>query len=474
MAEKISLQEERIGTSLYNNGEKTKDNHMTRKIILIMMLLVAGILTSCKDSKSDYDDYTWDGTNYTDADYDGIPDVAEEKDTSFYDMPLYDWGARPGVPDLFIHIAPMDPGLDVNYPSYPDGGMLLQKTALDRVTAAFAAQGIAVHFDVGKTGLYDGYSEITDRGKSTYNLSGKDHSVPYNDSIALDAYSGTNSTFAFVDDLKAEHFPSKRNQIFYFMVMGSSQNADGSGGSSGVAWLGGRDFLITLGKWGLGFGTNSALGLTYDNYYNYVVNRQASTIMHEFGHNLGLRHGGNEDVNYKPNYYSIMNYLYQLTGLSRIGTDEGDRYYRERFIESNGADTHWRDLITRQFPPNLYEFDLKDSSFTSTFRMNFSHGEGGSLNEASLVESDGLKQTGSIAVDWNGSSTFQSVSNYNVNPSNDSTTNSVLTDYNDWGNLYFYYNTHHAGSERTVIDTTLELQEETNSPTAILPFDRSR
>ena len=35
--------------------------------------------------------------------------------------------------------------------------------------------------------------------------------------------------------------------------------------------------------------------------------------MHELGHNLGLRHGGNEDFpTCKPNYLSSMNYLFSL------------------------------------------------------------------------------------------------------------------------------------------------------------------
>ena len=38
---------------------------------------------------------------------------------------------------------------------------------------------------------------------------------------------------------------------------------------------------------------------------------EAGTTMHELGHNLDLRHGGDEDLNYKPNYISVMNYLYQ-------------------------------------------------------------------------------------------------------------------------------------------------------------------
>jgi hypothetical protein len=47
--------------------------------------------------------------------------------------------------------------------------------------------------------------------------------------------------------------------------------------------------------------------------------QQADTFMHELGHNLGLRHGGGDNVNNKPNYISIMNYLFQFGGLTRGG-----------------------------------------------------------------------------------------------------------------------------------------------------------
>jgi hypothetical protein len=42
--------------------------------------------------------------------------------------------------------------------------------------------------------------------------------------------------------------------------------------------------------------------------------QQAIYFMHELGHNLGLDHGGNDDINRKPNYLSIMNYSF-LEGL---------------------------------------------------------------------------------------------------------------------------------------------------------------
>jgi hypothetical protein len=39
---------------------------------------------------------------------------------------------------------------------------------------------------------------------------------------------------------------------------------------------------------------------------------QAGALMHELGHNLGLKHGGNDDTNYKVNYFSIMNYAWVI------------------------------------------------------------------------------------------------------------------------------------------------------------------
>ena len=34
--------------------------------------------------------------------------------------------------------------------------------------------------------------------------------------------------------------------------------------------------------------------------------------MHELGHTLGLHHGGSDDEGFKPNYFSVMNYLWQM------------------------------------------------------------------------------------------------------------------------------------------------------------------
>ncbi len=84
-------------------------------------------------------------------------------------------------------------------------------------------------------------------------------------------------------------------------------------GSSGVAEIGGvdaagalagsgNDFMVTLGK------TSADLS-----FIGGRLRVEAGTFMHEFGHTLGLRHGGtSSSPNCKPNYLSVMSYALQF------------------------------------------------------------------------------------------------------------------------------------------------------------------
>jgi len=72
-------------------------------------------------------------------------------------------------------------------------------------------------------------------------------------------------------------------------------------GASGCAELPGDDSVIALA----GFGPSTPS----DPYFQRgTTDEQAGTVMHELGHNLGLRHGGGDNINCKPNYLSVMNY----------------------------------------------------------------------------------------------------------------------------------------------------------------------
>ena len=72
-----------------------------------------------------------------------------------------------------------------------------------------------------------------------------------------------------------------------------------------MAVINGSDFMVTMSN--------------YLSSYN-----QSQTIMHELGHNLGLRHGGFENRNHKPNYNSVMNYRHQFPGADANADTFGD------------------------------------------------------------------------------------------------------------------------------------------------------
>ena len=81
----------------------------------------------------------------------------------------------------------------------------------------------------------------------------------------------------------------------------------GGSGSSGCAEVEGDDAVVTLGA----FTTTTVEGVSHP---RGTTDHQAGTFMHELGHTLGLRHGGFENLNCKPNYLSVMSYSRQFAG----------------------------------------------------------------------------------------------------------------------------------------------------------------
>lgn len=104
----------------------------------------------------------------------------------------------------------------------------------------------------------------------------------------------------------AANLLAAKRLAYHYLVFAHDQPL-GFSGSSGVASLPGMDTLVTLGRqgWALNPVSNHPVG---------TLDEQAATVMHEFGHNLKLRHSGNFDLpNCEPNYFSVMNYAFQFS-----------------------------------------------------------------------------------------------------------------------------------------------------------------
>ncbi len=171
-------------------------------------------------------------------------------------------------------------------------------TAVDRVVQAFAAapvdnpdgtQGIRLHVQVN------------------------DEFPQHADFLSLVPCSGPPlAGHAIFDELKAAFFGTAAERAdprlllakrFAFRYGIFAHNLSSAGSTSGCAEVPGNDFVITLGSW-----------TKVNNHGVGTIDQQAGTFMHELGHTFGLRHGGGDNINCKPNYPSIMSYSRQFGG----------------------------------------------------------------------------------------------------------------------------------------------------------------
>jgi len=119
----------------------------------------------------------------------------------------------------------------------------------------------------------------------------------------------------YFDDLKrgdpargiAEHFPAELAAVSRYGILA---HRIGDLPESGISrGLPSSNFIVSLGAF---------IDETDPAPRRPSSTLQAGTFMHEVGHGLGLRHGGGDETNYKPNYLSVMNYSFQK-GLRKNG-----------------------------------------------------------------------------------------------------------------------------------------------------------
>jgi hypothetical protein len=227
-----------------------------------------------------------------DTDGDGLLDDWEENgftaaNGDFVNLPAM--GADKDRKDIFVEIDYM-------------AGQMPSQEALDLIVAAFAAApvdnpdattGITLHLTLGDEVPFEEFlgSESTE---GVYD------------------WQGSNPGTVYFEDLKAAHFTPSLPQVAHYCLFahklrfGDDTVSGMSRGSSGTEFAA-SEFVVSLGGVGVG-GIGS-------------VSQQAGTLMHELGHDLGLRHGGGDGINRKPNYLSVMNHSFQMSGLIGGGFD---------------------------------------------------------------------------------------------------------------------------------------------------------
>ena len=251
--------------------------------------------------------------------------------------------------------------------------------------------------------------------------------VPHQSVIHIDSFVGSDfkRTWKGFDELKSKYFGTEeerkdspninntllaKSKVFHYVIVahafGYPSNPT-SGISRGEPAM---DFIISLGNWQAG-------GATAVGEYNGAKMHQSGTLMHELGHNLGLGHGGGDNVNCKPNYLSIMNYIRQ------VPLHLPDFYYKLDYsrIELNP----------------LNESDLNEGQGVST-QIPFP------VNEV-LVWGPIGAQFGFIdkPIDWNYDMQFNSHAEADVNlfpligACSKSTPGQILKSHNDWNNLIY-------------------------------------
>ena len=315
-------------------------------------------------------------------------------------------GAKPDHKDVFVEVDWMGaPGGGDTHTHAPNPGAIANiVTAFNNapVTNPDSTTGVHLHVDYGPS------SPLTWGTAATWGALSHGTVVPHQAFVST--CTGFNFNWTGVDTIKAANFTPGRAAVFHYNpwvhslcsalpgTSGISRNPGGTAFGTGAS-----DFIVSLGAWTGSTGT---------------TNEQSGTFMHELGHNLGLRHGGEDHTQWKPNYLSVMNYALQTRGLIIGGTMGHFDYSRY-------------DL------PNLNENGLDE-----TTGINLPGGLATTLGTMWFCALDDLRvDTNASAVDFNcdGDESDTSVSE-NINQGmswNNNATLDTLTSQNDWINLVY-------------------------------------
>ena len=323
--------------------------------------------------------------NVRDSDNDGINDGDEVYGTlDGLDLPLF--GCNPCRYDILVEVDWVF-GTGIPADSYK-----LHANQAANVVASFAnaplwnfnwTVGVTLHLDYGQY-PYNG-------GNSVADPSG-------NDVVDMDTWGLDGSEYQAIKDA---NFAANRDGYFHYSLSVWKFSLAGvTYTSSGVSEINGDDFILATGQ-----------------YFVGDDDRVSNTFMHELGHNLNLRHGGFENLNYKPNYNSVMNYRYQMCGVDVDGDTFPDLvldYSSGNYIDLNESNLNETIGVTGVGPAIDWDLD-------------------GNSNETGINRNINCK----IWDAWNcGPYALTTKTCGSGSNCGDSSCN-VISDYNDWLNIVY-------------------------------------
>ena len=252
-----------------------------------------------------------------DADGDGTPEV---------DLPAM--GADPDRKDIFVEVDFMT-GHRLDEQAL---GLVIDAFANAPVTSLNGAQsGIALHVDNGANSMMDPVTGEAWGARSNQN--------EFAHVDVLGTKNGDDYDWSAFDVIKSTGLLVERRPIFHYVVAAHRGPSSFVGISRGIE---ASDLLLTLGGPGSPEPRRS-------------VDFEADTFMHELGHNLGLRHGGADSINNKPNYLSIMSYGHGGSGLRMVDGTRTIDYSRFTIpLDENALDERQGFGLSAGTPPTEF------------------------------------------------------------------------------------------------------------------------
>jgi hypothetical protein len=284
-----------------------------------------------------------------------------------------------GTPDIYMEI-------DYMTGHKPDA------TALRNLVNSFALNHIRLHILVDQDIQYHRDSTAPPSAGNADNTAWDNIKKVY---FGTANETSTGSSAYISDLLTAKRF------AFHYMLITHSQ----PGGYSGSSETPGNDIDISLGAQSGGGGIGTP-------------DQQAGTMMHELGHNLNLLHGGGDSIMCKPNYLSVMNYLYQFSTL----------------LPSQRPLNYSRDSNTLSSP--VSENNGVPTTYSASNAPYVVYGNSGVAYTARAGS-----QSGNSCIDWDksgtcgGSDSSPNISYVSTISGCPNPTVYSLNGFNDWGNL---------------------------------------